>query len=152
MASTVTYFSRIENGQFTSGRVRNLIKELEGQRVELVLRKRRSYRTHAQNAAFHGPVLGPITKKLRDLGWTGQDGAAIRADEVKEILKFKFLRYDVVDHNTGEIHTFVKETHKLTKSEFSELITDCILWARKELKIEIVIGWDQLEDEGFQVT
>lgn len=152
MGATVTYFSRIERGAFTSKVVRRMIEELEGERVELTLRKRRSYRTNPQNRAFHGPVLGPITKAMRDRGVTGPDRLPIRAAAVKEVLKFMFLRYEVVDPESGEVLTFVQETSKLTKSEMADFITQCIQYAKAEWGIDIRIGWEDLDDNGFEVT
>lgn len=151
MSNLITYFSIIENGRFGSRILNRVISELEGQRVEVTIRKRRSYRTHAQNAAFHGPVLGGITKRLRELGWTGADGTLIRAKEVKELLKFRFLQFDVIDPETGVVHTLVKDTRTLTKSEFADFITDCLTFADRELQTRIVIGWDEVNDEGFTV-
>jgi hypothetical protein len=156
MSNTVTYFSRIEGGRFTSKIVQRTITELEGERVELTLRKRRSYRTNPQNRAFHGPVLGPITKALRANGVTGPDRLPIRAAHVKEVLKYMFLRYEVVTPD-GEVLTFVQETSKLTKSEMADFITQCIEYAEKPpqqggLGIKIRIGWEELDDHGFEVT
>lgn len=151
MSEEVVFFGIVRDGMLANRTLQARIREMEGERFECTLKRRRSYRTNAQNRAFHGPVIGRITKRLRELGWQGYDGTLIRAAEVKELLKVKFLSREVVDPESGEVHSFPGETHRLTKSEFADLITDCIAWAREFLKIEIVIGWDELAEEGFEV-
>lgn len=151
MSEEVVFFGIVSHGELRNRTLQARIRELEGKRFECTLRERRSYRTNPQNRAFHGPVVGPITRRLRELGWTGYDGTLIRAAEVKELLKAKFLTAEIVDRETGEIFTFVRDTHRLTKSEFSDLIHDCITWAREYLGITIVIGWEELAEEGFEV-
>ncbi len=161
MSAEVVWFTRVKDGQFTSRKVRELIRSLEGKPVELTLRKRRSYRTDAQNRAFHGPVLGPITRRLRDLGWTGFDGVSpINAREVKEVLKKKFLTRSLVDPITGELFDIVRDTRNLTKADFADFLTDVIRWAESPDGLDmtdpetgrsyIVIG-DEDADESFAV-
>lgn len=153
MSGTVFYFTTIEGGQFTNRKLRALIAELEGQRVEITLRKRRSYRTDPQNRAFHGPVLRPITSRMRELGVTGFDQRSlIRESEVKELLKGMFLRREVVDPTTGEVFTLIGETHRLTKAEMADFITQCIAYAAEPpLGLTIVIGPEDEMADGIEV-
>jgi len=57
------------------------LKNYEGKRVEVVLRKEKSQRSLNQNSYYHGVVV----KTLSD--FTGYD-----PEEMHEVLKFKFLR------------------------------------------------------------
>lgn len=144
MSETVHFFGRVHNGQLVNRNLQQRIRELEGERFECTLRKRRSYRTLPQNAAFHGPVLGPITKAMREGGQTGFDQRSpIKASEVKMILKRMFLTREIINRETGEVF-------EVTKSDFADFLTQCIQWAEDFLKIQIRIGWEEVE-EGYEV-
>lgn len=157
MGQVITYFTRIEGGQFTGRAVRDLMRSLEGKRVEVMIRPRRNYRTLSQNNAFHGPVLQPITREMQRLGVTSNLGPGpILAEEVKEFLKGMFLRRQVPNPITGELVDTFQDTHSMTKSDFADFMTQCIKWAEDPpsqggLGLRIVIG-DAAAEESWEVT
>ena len=139
------FFTRIENGTFTTRLVRQAIAALEGQVVEVMIRKRRSYRTHPQNAYFHGVVLRLISDEMRKRGATGQWGGPMTDLEVKELLKAKFLITTVlVNPETGEYLERVRGSSELTKSDMSDFIQECIVWAQEHLGLAIPAAGSQL--------
>lgn len=138
------YFTRIESGAFTSRNVRQLIASLEGAQVEVMLRKRRSYRTLPQNAYYHGVVVRMIADRMRELGVEGRRGP-IKDEEVHELLKVQFLTYSqLVNPETGEYVTMMKSTTELTRSEMGDYITQCKVWAQDTFGVEIPDPNEQL--------
>lgn len=145
MSSTAFHFSRIEGGQFTSRRVRQLIAQLEGQSVEVMVRKRRSYRTNSANAYYWGVVVAMIGNHLRQHGLTGPHGGPITDEQVHELLAAKFLRESVlINPDTGEYVEVVKSTKTLTKSEFGDYVMMCKQWAAEDLSLQIPDPNEQL--------
>lgn len=93
---------------------------LNGNRIELVLRKERSQRSNNQNSYYWGVVL-PI---LGD--YFGYD-----ADEMHDALKMKFLRHGAADLET------VKSTTKLNTAEFEDYLERIRRWALTEYSLRV---------------
>lgn len=58
-------------------------------------------------------------------------------EEAKEVLAFKFLRFEVVNEKTGEIYERIKSTKELSKLEFMTFLDSVIQFASTELGIRI---------------
>lgn len=122
----VEYFSDVKNGSLQNN-VRKLIqsdlRQFEGRRVHVVIEKIKSSRTLKQNAYLHS-AFTIVTKGLNDFGNT------YRMEEVKELLKTKFLLVDVYNEKTGEcIGQRVKGTHELSTTEMNLFIDQIIEWS-----------------------
>lgn len=61
-----------------------------------------------------------------------------------EVLKFKFLKSELVNEKTGEVFEYLRSTADLTKSEFGELVDSMIQWA-SEMNIKLFEPNQQLE-------
>ena len=99
----------VRNGQIyleTPSRFAKLKDTLEGQQVDLVLRKHRKKRSNPQNAYFHGVVLKIFAEFL-----------GYEPEELKDALKFKFLR----THTDGDLPG-VRRTRDLNTAEFTEFV------------------------------
>jgi hypothetical protein len=96
------------------------ISRLEGQRIEVVLRKQKAARSNNQNSYYWGVCLEILSNHL---GYT--------ADEMHEILKFKFLKTVKADME------YIKSTTKLNTAEFEEYLTKIKQWAAAELNCYI---------------
>jgi hypothetical protein len=80
-------------------------------------------RSSSQNRYFHGPLLDALTLHFEELGYT--------REEVKDIVKFKFLKDTViVDTQDGEEELeHVKPTSSLTTTEFEQFNESIRQWA-----------------------
>ena len=121
------YYSNVsEEGKLqpsVSKRIKNELAAFKGQKVEITIEKFKTTRTIQQNRYLH-LIIGMMAKEL------GYD-----AEELKEIIKFKFLKEEVVDENSGEVYPYIKSTAKLTKDEFSDLVDSIKHWSSDEFGI-----------------
>lgn len=116
----LTYFSDVKDGKLQTNislRIKEDLKHFEGKRIELTLCRKRSKRSNSQNALYwvYSTILA------QEIG--------MDKNEMHEILKFKFLKKEKVDENTGEVLNYIGSTASLTKSEFIELVDNTIRWA-----------------------
>lgn len=95
-------------------------KNLEGKRIELVLRKEKSKRSNNQNNYYFGVVCNVLGN------YFGYD-----TEEMHEALKMKFLRTGACDLET------VKSTTKLNTAEFEEYLETIRRWASVEYEVVI---------------
>lgn len=110
------YFGEVRDGVLRITNRKQFDQEIlcyEGKQVEILIRKKRRYRSNFQNRFYWGAVI-PIMKQLiNDAGhtFTGQ--------QIHELLKLRFLK---VDHHIkdGEFITEVRSTRDLTTVEFME--------------------------------
>ncbi len=93
------------------------VASLEGQTVEVIVQKKKSTRTIAQNAYFHGVVCKY---------WADYVGCDIIA--MKEILKAHFLTKEIEAKN-GKVLKYVQPTHKLKLDEMRQFIDQCLILA-----------------------
>ena len=91
-------------------------RRMEGQKVEIIVRKWRARRSLNQNAYFHGVVL----KMLQEVtGYAGAEGM----DELKDILEDKFLRVPT------KLGYRTRESEDLNTKEFEDFLEEIRLWA-----------------------
>ena len=99
-----------------------------GKRVRVTIERYVSKRTLPQNAYLH-VVIREVQLALLNLGWD-------QANDyywVKDLCKYKFLRYEAVNPKTGEVIEGIRATSSLSKEEVSELIEQIKIWAADEL-------------------
>lgn len=127
------YYSNVKDGQLQKN-VRELIgkeiKHFEGKRVHLTIEKLKSKRSSAQNRLFH-LYVGILSKEL-----------GYEFEEMKDILKFKFLRRERVIERTGEIVEYLEHTSKLNKTDFADMTTSVIRFGA-ELGIVLPLPGEQ---------
>ena len=119
-----TFNAKVEKGKLVFEapiRVANHLNLLNGQKVEVVIRKLRSQRSNNQNNYYWGCVLDILSKE------TGYE-----IDDLHEIMKYKFLKQN---RKTGM--EYVKSTSKRSTSEFEEYLEKIRRWASIELSIFI---------------
>lgn len=113
-------YGNIKDGKLTIRSRRTFdeeLKSLEGREVVITVERYSAKRSTAQNALWW-VYMGILSKEL---GYT--------KEQCHDIAKFKFLKRELVDEKSGEIHEYLKSTTKLTKLEFSELVDNLIIWA-----------------------
>ena len=97
------------------------LSKLEGQRIELTIRKERHTRSLSQNKYYWGVIIEILSD------YFGYD-----KEEMHEALKFKFLKR----HEDTDLVT-VGSTAKLSTAGFTEYIDDIIRWASTEYQVVI---------------
>lgn len=120
------YFSNIKEGKLQNNVRENIAKEIkhfEGKRVHITIQKLKSTRSLQQNKLWWVYV----TIMAKELGYD--------KEEFHEICKFKFLKRERIDENSGEVLNYLTSTTKLNKSEFSDLISELIRWAAEQFDI-----------------
>jgi hypothetical protein len=96
------------------------LSKLEGQRVEVVLRKQRAARSNNQNSYMWGVVYEIISEHL---GYS--------TEEIHEIMKYKFLRATM--GGGGKVYELVKSTAKLNTAEMETYLENIRRFAATEL-------------------
>ena len=125
-------------GKKVGGEIRHQLKSLEGKRVKITVEKVKKSRSLAQNAYMH--LMFTIFKDaLNDLG------NEFNMPQVKEMLKLKFLKTEVVNEDTGEtIGERVRHTSELTTTELNVFIEDVIRYGAEEFNVTIPFPNEQL--------
>lgn len=130
----LTYYSNVINGKLQKNISELIAKELEhfeGKRVEINIQKLKSTRSSRQNAYWW--LI--ITILAKEIGYT--------KDELHEIMKYKFLKRERVDENSGEIFPYLSSTTKLNKTEFSDLTNQLIRWASETFNVILPMPEEQ---------
>ncbi|HYG84559.1 MAG TPA: hypothetical protein VD907_06825 [Verrucomicrobiae bacterium] len=108
------------------------IHSFNGKPVTITLERKKKKRSSPQNRFFHGPVLDILQAGLIDAGFN----EARSKDWVKDLIKYKFLKYETISEH-GEPIEAIKHTSELTTSEFMDFVADVTQWAAEFLGIEI---------------
>ena len=114
------YFSDVKEGRLQRNISKQIAADLlsfDGKRIHLTIDRAHLRRTIPQNAIFH-LYVGIIAKEV---GFDPED--------MKEAIKYKFLKREKADELTGELMTFIAPTSSLSKAEFIELIERTIRWS-----------------------
>lgn len=101
--------------------------------------ERKDKRTTQQNKYLHGVMLPVVRDALRDAGWNNIK----TIDDAKDFIKIKFLKYDLVNEQTGEVVEMYRNTSALTKLQFMELVQDVQIWLQDYFNIELPLPGEQ---------
>lgn len=116
------YFDRLADGRY------------------LVKIENRNKRTLPMNAYLHGVLIPEFRKALNSVGYD-----EVRNDEqAKLIMKSMFLTDNIVNKETGETISYVKDTHQLTTIEMSTLFEDVIKFCAENMNYQIHYPGEQL--------
>jgi len=117
-------YGLVKGGKLTLDNPQSYLVELsrlEGQRIELTIRKERHVRSLSQNKYYWGVIIEILS-----------DNFGYDKEEMHEALKFKFLK----KHGDTDLVT-VSSTAKLSTIEFTEYIDGIVRWASTEYQIVI---------------
>ena len=135
----LTYFGHVDSEGKLKIRDRkgfdNYLLQFKEKDVTIDVKKKKSKRSDEQNKFFHSWC----NLLAEHLGYS--------KDEMKEILKFKFLKIEEINDMTGEIFTYTKSTAKLNKSEFADFCTEIQDWCMNMFKIKL-----PLPNENWTLT
>lgn len=101
--------------------------------------ERKDKRTTQQNKYLHAIMLPVIRDALKDAGWN----MIKTIDDAKDFVKVKFLKYDLVNEQTGEVVEMYRNTSDLTKLQFMELVQDVQIWLQDYLNIQLPMPGEQ---------
>tara|TARA_R100001244_G_scaffold59703_1_gene50145 strand:- start:494 stop:877 length:384 start_codon:yes stop_codon:yes gene_type:complete len=107
------------NRQFKDG-----LKEFEGKEVEIRIRERSNSRSKEQNSLY----WQWINILSNEIGFT--------KTEMHELIKYKFLKRNIVNDDGGE-EIIIKSTTTLTVKEFNQLMNDLLYWSNDTLGINL---------------
>ena len=117
MNNQIIYCERTEKGASNIPAIQVAIMSFPiGKRLEVLVRAK-SHRSDKQHRYFHAC----ISILSKELGYT--------SEEMKSIVKMKFLKREKVNEQTGEIFEYLLETHKLSKEDFSEFKNNFMNWS-----------------------
>jgi hypothetical protein len=105
----------------------------------LLKAERKDKRTSQQNRYLHGIMLPIIKDALREAGWN----EIKTIEDAKDFVKVKFLKYDLVNEETGEVVMMFRNTSALTKLQFMELVTDVQIWLLDYFNIDLPLPGEQ---------
>jgi len=100
----------------------------------------RKVRSLQQNAYYWEVVCDMVMEGLRDAGYDEVQ----TPDDAHEVMKAKFLKRYIVNHQTGEMIEKDGSTASLTTIEFSEYIDRVLQWAAEYLGIVIPLPNENL--------
>lgn len=135
MKFNLKHLGSIEGGKITFDDPKaylKIIKDLEGKRVELVIKKFKEYKERSldQNAYYWGGIVTPLAEEL---GYT--------TDEMHEVLKMHFLGTKrEVKGRGGKVKMLYRSgsTASLSTAEFEALMSKIRSWASLELGIYLL--------------
>jgi len=119
----IFHTGKVVLGQLVGINKRQLSKELtqfEGKAVEMVVRKKRKYRSYEQNRV----QWWYISEISKETGYT--------KGEVYAILCSEFLKAQKVDEKTGRIYDYIRGTSDLSTTEHAEFTADIRRFAAQE--------------------
>lgn len=101
--------------------------------VELILRKKKKYRSIQQNKLL----------------WTYYtmiaDHTGFSKDEIHSILKLKFLKVEKANQSTGAIYPYVRSTTELTTTEMMDYISEIQKFAAEDLDVRLPDPYEQFQ-------
>lgn len=135
------FICHISNGSILNkSTVKKYFDQLKDGRY-LVKIENRNKRTLPMNAYLHGILIPEFRKALNSVGYN-----EVKNDEqAKLIMKSMFLTDSITNKETGEMITYVKDTHELTTIEMSSLFDEVIRFASENMNYEIPYPNEQVK-------
>lgn len=135
----ITYFGKVsDEGKLTIHDRKGFLKYLiqfAGKPVSIDVKRKKAKRSNQQNALFHS--------------WINllSEHTGYSFDEMKEIVKYKFLKVEEINDQTGEVFIYTKQTSKLNKMEFSDFCFEMQKWCESVFGIKL-----PLPNENWEIT
>jgi hypothetical protein len=91
-------------------------------------------RSTQQNRYYFGSVIPAVKEGLKEIGYR----EITTTEQTHELMKFMFLKKQIVNENTGEVLETIGSTTKLSTTEFNEYIDRISQFAAEFLGVEIM--------------
>ena len=130
---SLTYSATVKDGLLKIHARKQFDKDLvmfEAKEVELVLRKKKKFRSPNQNRFYHGAIIPIVRAALRETG------IIMNHDQCHELLKERCNQVEYVNEKTGQIIQCAGSTRDLSTSGFMDYLVNIKVWAREFLNIE----------------
>lgn len=125
----------------------DVVRLFYGHEIAVTVERKRNKRSQNQNAYYWGVVVKMICEAMNDAGEN------VTPDEVHGFLKFRYLRVQKIDEETGEvIYEFGRSTQKLNTVEFALYLDNCIQFAAHYLNIAIPPPYTCTDEYMFPET
>ncbi len=111
-------------------------------RIILSVRKIYNSRSIQQNAYLHGVVIPEVQRGLIDAGYSPNE---VTMDAVKDLLKYRFAKKEIVNTTTGETMEMIHATHEMTTAEMTDFIEEVRRFASEYLGVYIPSPNEQLK-------
>ena len=119
--------------------IRKSIEGFEGKKVLITVERFSGKRSNQQNKYIH-VMFSILTEGLNELG------NEFSMLEVKEMMKYKFAKCEVINESTGEvIGERIKGTSEMTKLELGSFIDNVVRYALQEFNIVIPLPNESIE-------
>lgn len=141
----ITAFAIVKNQTLhyqSYGKLQTSLAVFEGQSVELTIRKKKKYRSSPQNRFYHGVVVPSVKYAMEAKGFFLQSNEAVH-----ELLKFKFLKGEILNVASGELIPTIGSTTRLSTIDFEDYLTQIRAWASSCLDCIIPEPNEQLQAE-----
>lgn len=132
-----------ENGslsEYKRKEIKTILDQHKGNDIVISIQRKRSKRSHPQNAYFHAVCVPLISQRLIELGFN----EAKSLDWTKDFIKYNCLLKEVVSEKTGEVIKSLGRTSALSKSEFMDFISEVQQFAAQKLDLYIPDPNEQL--------
>lgn len=124
--NTITVHSDIVNGclkKETSAHIGRCLKNFEGKRVTIIIKRFVKTRSAKQNKFMHGPFFKALQAMFHEAG------SDISDDQVKEFFKEQFGVRELIIAPDGSAHEILKSTAKYSTVECEECMEKARAWA-----------------------
>ena len=138
----VSFLRTNEDGTFNvpANWTNEIRKFFPNQNIEIIARRKRSRRSADQNRYIH-KLFRIFSVELID--YTGDK--TYTPSLIKDLMKMRFLKYDVCNEDGEVIGQAVKGTSSLNKSEMSDFVAEIINYAFEQFKIKLPLPGEQTE-------
>jgi hypothetical protein len=117
------------------------IKFWDDCRIVLTVSKIYKKRSLPQNAFLHGVVIPEVRLGMIEAGYSP---AECTTEMVKDFLKFRFAKKELVNEKTGEIMETIQPTSQMTTIELNEFIEEIRRFSAEFLNHEIPEPGEQI--------
>lgn len=126
-------FVHITHNQITNKQViRKAFEQLKDGRYEVTI-ENKNHRSGQQNKYYFGCVLPLVKDGLIDVGYREINSN----EQVHDLMKYMFLKKQIVNEETGEVIETIGSTTKLTTIEFNDYIDRIAQFAAEMLGVVI---------------
>lgn len=119
-----------------------VFEQFDGKEIEITVDLAKKKRTNPQNSYWWGVVIPMVHMGILETG------ELISKEQIHEMLKMKFLSFDIPIDADGHFETFTKTTSGLTTTEFNDLIEKVQQWGAEWLGIIIPSPNENIEIES----
>jgi hypothetical protein len=127
-------FIHISNNQITNKKlIRHAFEVLKDGRYEVTIQSKNN-RSDQQNKYYWSGLIPAVKEGLKEIGYR----EITTAEQTHELMKFMFLKKQIVNENTGEVLETIGSTTKLSTTEFNEYIDRISQFAAEFLGVEIM--------------